>query len=637
MKNLYITLVYIALIFSATWSQAQQKVWTNANGTDTWTDPDNWAPLGIPNSTNDVLIPEDSIVNIEDIGNGNPFMNTLTVEEGSVITKFSPNNMTMNSGVFAPGTELNILEGVIVVTGSLTINGELNSIGPLSKGLRGGSGSVDITGTMSIQSPSEPFTLREITLHILPSGTLTVEEGSIEIAAFTATLLNEGLIQKTAGTGTFTIATVFENDGGTININSGSMALSGPSTLTNGEYNVNSNGFLELNTSIHFINETLTGQLDGPFIFNSQFRVTNNTENFLDFSGPAGVEWRSSTLSAQGSPGTVLVNKGLLNITDTGTSQLQLSGGIVLRNESDIVFTETADLNIGQGSVFNNDALGTITIKDQVDISGSTFTNTGLIQKSVGTESATIGSLINNSPGTLNIEIGEVTIPSNYQGDGIISGDGVITTLASLDIAGTIAPGSNGLGELGYNNSSEFDSTSDCIYQFEIQGPTPDIEHDVFAINSNARLNGTVEVILGFEPEINDEFTIITANAITECNLPSQVTSIFNGNEYTYDVICNTDNVILKVSNVVLGLDDNALINASLYPNPTTGNFTLNLGKTYEDLNINITNILGQVITYERFVNTNTIDLTIDGSPGIYFVNIITSQADLKTLKVIKE
>ena len=121
------------------------------------------------------------------------------------------------------------------------------------------------------------------------------------------------------------------------------------------------------------------------------------------------------------------------------------------------------------------------------------------------------------------------------------------------------------------------------------------------------------------------------------CNLPTQVTSSFNGNVYTYDVVCNADNVTLRVSDIVLSVDDNEFANAVQYPNPTSGSFKIKLGKTHSDLNITISNILGQVISYERFVNTNTVDLSIHGSPGIYFVTVKNSENNKKIFKIMKQ
>lgn len=636
-KTFFSALLLCAIFqFSA---NAQTKTYTNATNNDTWHDPNNWSPTGVPSDLNDVLIPENSILNIESPG---AVMNDLTVEEGSIVTKFSANQMVIvGSGNFAPDTEFNILEGVVVAK-NLIINGELNSIGPLSKGIRGDgpNPSVSITGTMNIQSPSEPFTIREITLHILPSGILTVEEGSIIIGFNTGRVLNEGLLQKTAGTGTFTISTVFENNGGTINVDSGSMRLSGGTILTNGQYNVNPNGFLELNNlNTHAVNGTLTGQLDGPFVVNGGgLFVGNGGTNFLDFSGPSRVEWRGGVLSASTAPGTVLVNRGKINYNRIGTQQIQLSGGVILRNEGDIFFNGNVnDFSIGQGSIFENSELGVITMSDGSATFGGPFTNTGLIQKTTGTGSANIGRLTNNAPGVVNVKVGTVSFVNDYDGNGLITGDGSVSPIEFTEIAGTIAPGDGGVGTLDYNNTFEFDSTAACVYQIEINGTTPITEHDVFVINATARLNGTLDVMLGFAPQLNDEFTIITAPTIIECNLPSQVTATFGNGTYTYDVVCNPDNVTLRVSDVILGVGDTILDAAKAFPNPTNGDFTIALGKSFSEINTTITNILGQVFAFERFVNTETFQLNLEGDPGIYFVTLTTESGVSETLKVIKK
>lgn len=631
--------ILILTIFSLQFSIiAQTKTWTNATGNDTWMDQDNWAPIGVPISSDDVLIPENSIVNVEDIGNGNAFMNTITVEEGSVITKFSPNNMTMTSGVFAPDTELNILEGNITIVSSLTINGALNGIGPLSKGLRSNAGVVNITGTMSIQSPSEPFTLRSMTLRIFPSGILTVEEGSIAISAFTATLLNEGLIQKTAGNGTFTIATVFENNGGIIDVLSGSMAVANSATLTNGEYNVNAGGFFQLNGGAHFLSGNLEGQLDGPFIFNSEFRVINNTENFLSFTGAAGVEWRGGALSAQGAAGSTLVNHGILSVSAQGAPIAQLGGGVILRNEGEMSFNENiANFNIGQSSVLTNATTGIINVNDGVNIPSGSFINLGLIQKLEGTGSTTIGNLDNREAGVLFVDEGDIIFPGIYEGTGRITGDDTIITSAATEIEGTIAPGKNGSGTLIYGNSLEFDSTEDTIYEFEIDGLNPDTQHDVLDILSNAKVRGNIEVNLGFAPQLDDTFEIIKANSVTVCDLPAQIIAMFTNDTYTFEVVCGSDNVTLRVSDVILSVNDTSLNSAVLYPNPNSGNFTLTLGESTPEVNVTITNILGQIISSERFVNKNTLNLNIEGSSGVYFVTVNTSEERQKTFKIIKQ
>jgi hypothetical protein len=73
-----------------------------------------------------------------------------------------------------------------------------------------------------------------------------------------------------------------------------------------------------------------------------------------------------------------------------------------------------------------------------------------------------------------------------------------------------------------------------------------------------------------------------------------------------------------------------------VFPNPTYKNITLDFESIIGEIDATISNVLGQVITNERFVNTNTINLNINGSPGIYFVTLRTPEKYSKTLKIIK-
>jgi minor extracellular serine protease Vpr len=87
-----------------------------------------------------------------------------------------------------------------------------------------------------------------------------------------------------------------------------------------------------------------------------------------------------------------------------------------------------------------------------------------------------------------------------------------------------------------------------------------------------------------------------------------------------------------------LALEDNdASISPRLFPNPTQGDVRIDLGKNYPEINVTVTNILGQFISLEQFVNTNSLDLTIKGNSGMYFVSITDAQEMNRTLKVIKE
>ena len=311
MKTNY-SLTVLCLLFITANLFAQDKIWIGPIG-GSWGVDTHWSPLGVP-STQDVIIPSGSEVDVDVTA----FLGALTVEPNAVVNKTTNLAFTMSGGVFEANSILNFEAGNINnanADGGLIFNGEVNVIGPDRKRF---GGNVIINNTIDIQQGVFDFNLRSNILLISPGATMTVGDGLIQIKASTATLRNEGVIEKTAGTGSFTIDTLFENNDGTINVDSGSLILSNNAILTNGEYNVDGDASLILDPSTHFINETLTGQLDTPFIINSTFLVTNNGESFLEFSGPAGIEWRGGTLSAQGAPGSTLVNRTPITITGTG-------------------------------------------------------------------------------------------------------------------------------------------------------------------------------------------------------------------------------------------------------------------------------------------------------------------------------
>ncbi len=114
---------------------------------------------------------------------------------------------------------------------------------------------------------------------------------------------------------------------------------------------------------------------------------------------------------------------------------------------------------------------------------------------------------------------------------------------------------------------------------------------------------------------------MVTANNIGSCNLPVTVTQNYDGYIYTFDVICNSDNVTLKLTDIVLGIEDNKLRGLSLYPNPSYGRFNIDLGKEYLDVTVQISNIIGQVISSKRYVSARIIENEINDSSLFFLKN----------------
>ena len=205
MKKFNFIFLLSMLVLTEMIANAQSATWTNATNDDNWHNEDNWSPNVIPTGNEQVIIPANEIINIY---SNNAFANNLTVEEGAIVTIFG-GNLIISQGTFAPNSELNILGGSVQVTSTLVINSVLNTIGVNAKNLKGttANSAINITGTMHIQSPSDPLTLHNVKLDIFPSGILTIEEGEI---IGNGLLSNRGVLQKTAGTGTFSIQSNFE-------------------------------------------------------------------------------------------------------------------------------------------------------------------------------------------------------------------------------------------------------------------------------------------------------------------------------------------------------------------------------------------------------------------------------------------
>lgn len=89
-------------------------------------------------------------------------------------------------------------------------------------------------------------------------------------------------------------------------------------------------------------------------------------------------------------------------------------------------------------------------------------------------------------------------------------------------------------------------------------------------------------------------------------------------------------------TNCTLGIEEDLYSNISMYPNPTSGNFTLDLKDYKSDFKVTITNNLGSVILIKSFVALDKVKLYLSAPSGIYYLKIETTKGQSKTLKLIK-
>ena len=74
-----------------------------------------------------------------------------------------------------------------------------------------------------------------------------------------------------------------------------------------------------------------------------------------------------------------------------------------------------------------------------------------------------------------------------------------------------------------------------------------------------------------------------------------------------------------------------------LYPNPTTGQFTLDLGGLQGSVTVTISNLMGQTLSSQTYSNQRQIGLVLEGATGMYLISIQNEKGETATLKVVKE
>ncbi|MFT6003616.1 MAG: hypothetical protein ACI8UQ_000745 [Bacteroidia bacterium] len=74
----------------------------------------------------------------------------------------------------------------------------------------------------------------------------------------------------------------------------------------------------------------------------------------------------------------------------------------------------------------------------------------------------------------------------------------------------------------------------------------------------------------------------------------------------------------------------------TIYPNPTDGNFSLDLGDVYEKTDILITDLSGKLIASKTITQSQTLNLSLEEPPGIYIVSVQAGEKKA-VIRLIKE
>lgn len=109
------------------------------------------------------------------------------------------------------------------------------------------------------------------------------------------------------------------------------------------------------------------------------------------------------------------------------------------------------------------------------------------------------------------------------------------------------------------------------------------------------------------------------------------------GGIYAVEVTLNgcTDTSICYAFTTVGVVDNTFNHDIVVYPNPTNGKVTIDLGYNYDEITLTVTSLNGQIIKQTDHKNQQVLELDLDVSEGIYLVSIV-SYNRMAILKLVK-
>lgn len=211
-----------------------------------------------------------------------------------------------------------------------------------------------------------------------------------------------------------------------------------------------------------------------------------------------------------------------------------------------------------------------------------------------------------------------------------------------------------GTAEEEPGNSIQLDSNGDIIVTGWFWG-TSDFDPGVntFYLNSQgqsdvfiAKLNSDGEFSWAKNLGGVGEVYVSSWSSTLDSSDNIYTTGIFEGGTVDFDSGAGTFNLtpfgagdifLQKLSNENLGIDENNFgKNFKIYPNPTSGQITIDFGKTYSNLAVIIYNQLAQIVQKRTFMNSDRLDINIAGSNGIYYVEIKEYNGSSFNFKILK-
>ncbi|MBT4114393.1 hypothetical protein HOE41_02035, partial [Candidatus Woesearchaeota archaeon] len=369
-------------------------------------------------------------------GTGNPY--TIEVTGGTKVWQQNTaldGNLTVSSGTF----RANSAAKTLTVTGDVDVTGTLGG-GSQTAANSFGSLTINSGGTYEATSGTTTITSKASNDYALDNdGTLTHNSGTVNITTGATTYID---VVESGG-----VYNLEVDSGNIVSCVNSAPTIAGNLTVSSGTFKMDSSSASLTATADVDVTGTLgDGSDSGAFTFGSL--TINSGGTYSATSGTTTITGEAPSGFALDNDGTLTANSGLINITTTGSTFIDILG-TVAGNPYDLEYDSSGGYLTISG---NNSAVDNNLIidagqfrpgnNDDFNATGDVTVAGGQLYDGDETGTATFGSLTINSGGTYDATSGTTTMKGDFSNAGIFThNDGTVTTAGTdVNISGTVDP-----------------------------------------------------------------------------------------------------------------------------------------------------------------------------------------------------
>ncbi|MBD2557075.1 Ig-like domain-containing protein [Aphanizomenon flos-aquae] len=363
------------------------------------------------------------------------------------------------------------------------------------------------------------------------SGTYEFQQGLIDnySSSSVGTFNNSGTFKKTTAY-TATIDVAFNNTG-IVNVEAGTLTLSGGGVSNGGTFNLTSGQTLQIDNSVYtFSNGTKINGSGNLLVSGGTLQADGN------WTLPTISTWNGGWLVSS----NIITNSGTLTIGGSNyqylNAQLNNTGTIVENHSYNFSNSSYYSLYFQNGAILNNSGIYELQ-QGLINNSKGTLNNSGTFKKTTA-NTATIGVAFNNT-GIVEANLGSLNFSNTYTQNNanLVLKGGTVTFSNALTINGGSIEGNGSINvSLGVTNSgllnpryasntefgrltinSNYTETNSARINIQLGGSTAATNFDQVDINGTATFDGTLNVSLlnSFTPTIGSTFDVLTYDSLS--------------------------------------------------------------------------------------------------------------------------